>query len=218
MDGNRRWAKAQGLKPSEGHLKGYQTLHDLALYALLEKKIPFISAFVFSTENWSRTEEEVGYLMRLVTRALGEYLDEFHRKDIRILVLGSRDKLDRGVLRAVEQAEEKTKNNGSGTLALCFNYGGQKEIVDAAKKLIDEGASAGNLSEESFAQALYHPEVPPLDMVIRTSGEQRLSGFMLFRAAYAEFLFLDKHWPEFTKDDIDAALLEYSKRQRRYGK
>lgn len=218
MDGNRRWAKAQGLKPSDGHSQGYKILRDLSLYALLDKKIPYVSAYVFSTENWSRTEEEVGFLMGLVTRALDEYLDEFHQNNIRVLVLGRRDKLNSSVIKALDKAEATTKNNTGGTLALCFNYGGQAEVVDAAKNLIESGTSSEDVTIESFAGALYHPEVPPLDLIIRTSGEKRLSGYMLWRAAYAELLFLDKHWPEFSREDVDAALEEYLKRQRRYGK
>lgn len=218
MDGNRRWARAQGLKTVEGHLRGYKNLRDLAIYALVEKKIPFISAFVFSTENWSRAEEEVSYLMNLVLRALTEYLDEFHEKNIRILVLGRRDKLSGKVVKAIETAEAKTKENNGGTLALCFNYGGHAEIVDAAKKLIERGIKVEDLSEEVFASELYHPEVPPVDMIIRTSGEERISGFMLWRAAYSELLFLEKHWPEVTTDDIDYVLEQYAKRQRRFGK
>jgi undecaprenyl diphosphate synthase len=217
MDGNRRWAKAAGLKSVEGHFRGYKNLRDLAIYALVEKKVPYVSAFVFSTENWSRTEEEVGYLMNLVLRALTEYLDEFHQKNIRILVLGQRDKLSDKVVEAIKTAEAKTKDNSGGTLALCFNYGGQAEIVDAARSLIEQKVSAAEVSIETIAGALYHPEVPPLDLIVRTSGEQRLSGFMLWRAAYSELYFVDKHWPDFTTADIDAALDEFAKRQRRFG-
>ncbi len=217
LDGNRRWARARGLKPMEGHMAGYRNFYELSRYTFLEKKIPYLSAFVFSTENWKRTEEEVGFLMRLVTRAISEYLDDFHRDNIKILILGSRDKLSKPVLKAIENAEEKTKDNTGGTLALCFNYGGQQEIVDAAKSLVEQNVDPAGLDIDSFAQALYKPEVPPVDLMIRTSGEQRLSGFMLWRVAYAELLFVDKHWPDFTRQDIDAALDEFASRQRRYG-
>lgn len=217
MDGNRRWARSQGLKTFEGHFKGYKNMRDLALYALKEKGIPFLSAYVFSTENWSRTEEEVGYLMNLVLRALTDYLDEFHKNNIMVVVLGSRDKLSPKVVKAIETAETKTSANTGGTLALCFNYGGQHEIVDATKKIIEQKIDASTLDPEKFSQFLYHPEVPPLDLVVRTSGEQRLSGYMLYRASYAELLFVDKHWPEFTTEDIDMAIDEYAQRQRRYG-
>jgi len=217
MDGNRRWARANGLKTFDGHFKGYQNMRDLALYALKEKSIPYLSAYAFSTENWNRTKEEVGYLMNLVLRALIEYLDDFHKNNIRLLALGTRDKLGAKVIKAIETAEEKTKHNTGGTLALCFNYGGQQEIVDATKKIIEDGLDVQTLDNEKFSQYLYHPEVPPVDLIIRTSGEERLSGFMLWRAAYSEFLFVDKHWPEFDKSDVDAALEEYAHRQRRFG-
>lgn len=217
MDGNRRWAKARGLKTIEGHYKGYENLRDLALYALIEKKVPFVSAYVFSTENWNRTKDEVGYLMKLVTRAFTDYLDDFHKNNIRVVVLGQRDRLSKQVLAAVENAEAKTKNNTAGTLVACFNYGGHAEIVDAAKKIAEKKLTPEQITEETFAKELYHPEVPPVDLIIRTSGEKRLSGFMLWRASYSELLFIDKHWPEFDKSDIDAALDEYAYRQRRYG-
>lgn len=217
MDGNRRWAKDHGLSANEGHLRGYKILRELSRYALLEKKIPFVSAFVFSTENWKRAEGEVGFLMNLATRALDEYLNDFHKDNIRILVLGRREGLSPKVLKALEQAEKTTKDNTAGTLALCFNYGGQQEIVDATKELLEQKADPSSLDIDKFASVLYHPEVPAVDLVIRTSGEERLSGFMLWRASYAEFYFIDKHWPEFTKTDVDAALNEYARRQRRYG-
>ena len=217
MDGNRRWAKSQGLPTFDGHQKGYNNLRELVLYALKERGVKYLSAFVFSTENWSRAQEEVGYLMNLVLRALKDHLDEFHRENVRIVVMGTRDKLKPNIIAAIEKAESTTKRNTGGTVALCFNYGGQQEIVDAAKKLLEAGANPANLTIEDFAAQLYHPDIPPLDLVIRTSGEQRLSGFMLWRSSYAEFLFMEKHWPEFTKKDIDFALDEYSKRQRRYG-
>ncbi len=218
MDGNRRWAHSQGKKPQDGHLEGYKRLHDLGRYIFLEKKIPYLSVFAFSTENWQRAEDEVGFLMKLVVKALNDYLDEAHNDNIKILALGGRDKLSKEVLQAIETAEAKTAGNTAGTLAICFNYGGQQEIVDATKKLLASGANPDSLTIDSFADCLYHPELPPLDMIVRTSGEQRLSGFMLWRSAYAELLFVDKHWPEVTTADIDFAVEEYSKRQRRYGK
>jgi len=217
MDGNRRWARERGLKPTEGHSQGYKILKDLSLYLLIEKKASFVSAFVFSTENWKRAEEEVGFLMALVPKALKEFLNEFHEKNIRVVFLGRRDGLSQKVLKSLETAESRTAGNSGGTLALCFNYGGQAEIVDATKKLIEQKANAANLNEEEFAAALYHPEVPPLDLIVRTSGEERLSGFMLWRAAYSELIFIDKHWPDFSRQDIDSALAEFDKRQRRYG-
>jgi len=218
LDGNRRWAVAQGKTKMAGHMAGYKNFYTLSRYALIDQKIPYVSAFVFSTENWQRTKEEVGYLMRLVTRALTEFLEDFHRGNIRILVAGSRDGLDDSVLEAIEKAETQTSGNTGGNLVLCFNYGGQAEIVQAARNIIEQKIDPKNLTIDTFAEQLYKPEVPALDFVIRTSGEHRLSGFMLWRSAYAELYFTDKMWPDFTTKDLDIALEEYAHRQRRYGK
>lgn len=198
-------------------MASYKKFYELSRYAFFEKKIPFLSAFVFSTENWKRTQEEVGFLMRLVIRAMDDYLDDFHRDNIKILILGTRDHLGKKVVEVIEKTEAKTRNNTAGTLAICFNYGGQQEIVDAAKKLIEQKIDPDSLDLDTFYNALYKPEVPPLDLVIRTSGEQRLSGFMLYRAAYSELYFVDKHWPDFDESDLDKALTEYAQRHRRYG-
>lgn len=216
MDGNRRWAKDQGLLVLKGHQRGAEVFKDISL-AAFDRGIKFLSAFVFSTENWQRAEEEVGYLMKLVVIASEKYLDEFHQKGIKIIIIGQRDNLSPSVLKAVRRTEEKTKNNTRGTLVLCFNYGGQQEILDAVQKLASK-PPLKELTPEIFEQNLYSAEVPPLDMIVRTSGEQRLSGFMLWRAAYAELLFINKNWPDFTEKDLDNALKDYANRQRRFGK
>lgn len=218
LDGNRRWASARGLKVMQGHLESYQKFSALARHCFVDQQIPYLTAFVFSTENWKRTEEEVSFLMNLVIRALSDYLDEFIEMNVRIVILGSRDKLSKKLIQVIEEAEAKTAANTGGTLSLCFNYGGQQEIVDAARSLVESGIAADGINEQTFAQHLYHPEVPPIDLVIRSSGEQRLSGFMLWRSSYAEMLFVDKHWPDFTNQDLDAAIAEYGNRHRRYGK
>ncbi len=217
MDGNRRWAKSKGLKPSDGHLEGYKRLRELSKYVLKEKNVPFVSAFAFSTENWSRAKDEIGFIMSLVVRAFKEYLNEFHHDNIRVLVLGNREKLEKKVIRAIEAAETKTKNNTGGTLAICLNYGGHLEIVDAVKQILKEKINPDDLTTEDLSKHLYHPEVPAVDLLVRTSGELRTSGFMLWRAAYAELAFVDKYWPEVTTKDIDQTLDDYSRRQRRFG-
>lgn len=217
LDGNRRWAKEQGLKTLEGHRKGAEVFRDIALHAF-DSDVQYLSAFVFSTENWSRTAEEVGYLMDLVVKATEKYLDVFHKAGIRIVILGRRQNLDDKVLKALERTEEKTRNNTKGTLALCFNYGGQEELVDAAKHLIAQGITPQEVTRDVLCGALYAPEIPEVDLLIRTSGERRTSGFMLFRAAYAELYFSEKYWPDFSDRDFDEALEEYGKRQRRFGK
>tara|TARA_Y100001936_G_C15999461_1_gene627056 strand:- start:51 stop:749 length:699 start_codon:yes stop_codon:yes gene_type:complete len=216
VDGNRRWAKAHGLPTYEGHLAGYNALKEVGL-ATLAAGVEYMSAYVFSTENWKRSADEVKKLMGLTLKVLGSDVPEFNKHNVRLKVIGSREGVDPKIIKAIEKAEAATAGNTGGEFALCFNYGGQREIVDAVKKLVQEGVSADEITEESIARHLYAPEVPPIDMVVRTSGEQRLSNFMLWRSAYSEFLFLEKNWPEMTKDDVTAIIKEYAKRQRRFG-
>lgn len=216
LDGNRRWAKERDLPTLEGHRQGSEVFKALSL-GLFRKGIRYVSAYVFSVENWSRTNEEVGYLMKLVTKAAETYLDDFNRAGIRIVALGSRDGLSATVLKAIDKAEKKTEKNTAGTLALCFNYGGHDEIIQATKQLIQQNIEADDITKEVFESALYHPEIPPVDLLLRTSGEQRISGFMLYRAAYAELLFVDKYWPDMTMKDMETALATYAERNRRFG-
>ncbi len=216
LDGNRRWAKEQGLPTLEGHKRGSEVFQEIALHAF-KRGVTCVSGFVFSTENWQRTEEEVGYLMRLVSKAVDNYLETFHAEGIKIVILGRRDGLRARVLKSIQKAEETTKNNTKGTLALCFNYGGKDEIVDAVKQIVDSGLDSSQISTETVSENLYHPELPDIDMLIRTSGEQRLSGFMLWRAAYAELYFCNKFWPAFTTEDLDKVLECYGSRERRFG-
>ena len=217
LDGNRRWAKARGLKTIDGHKEGAEVFKRVSL-AAFEKGVTYLSAFVFSTENWQRAKEEVSFLMKLVVRAVELHLDEFHKKNIKIIVVGSLENVPKSVLGAIRRTEEKTSTNSGGTLALCFNYGGRTEIVDAAKAMLASGVDADALTEEKFHAYLYKPELPDVDLLIRTSGEQRTSGFMLWRAAYAELLFVPKMWPDFTVEDLSECISEYSRRQRRFGK
>lgn len=213
LDGNRRWAAANGLPKLEGHRKGYDNLKDIAK-AAFERGVSFVSAFVFSTENWNRTAEEVKYLMNLAHRVLTRDVQELNKENIKVVWLGSRERVSPKLLKAIAEAEASTKGNTKGTLCLCFNYGGQDEIVEAVRKLM---VSGGEVTKETFAGALYQPTVPPIDLLIRTSGEYRTSGFMLWRAAYAELYFTEKYWPDFTTTDLDAALAEYGRRERRFG-
>lgn len=216
LDGNRRWAKDHGLKTLEGHQQGAEVFKTIAL-AAFERGIPYLSAYVFSTENHNRAKDEVSYLMKLVIKATEKYLDEFHKKGIRIVVLGSRDGLNPQVLKAIDRTVGKTKSNKKGTLALCFNYGGQQEIIDAVKAMAEKGIDLTKLDKETFEQFLYAPEVPPVDLLIRTSGEKRTSGFMMWRTEYTELHFADKYWPDFTMDDLNDAIEIYENRERRFG-
>ncbi len=215
LDGNRRWAKQHGLPTLEGHKQGAEVFREIVLECF-DRKIQYVSAFVFSTENWQRTQEEVSYLMMLVLRVVEKYLDVFNEKGIKILVLGSREGLDDKVIKALDRTIEKTSQNTNGTVALCFNYGGKMEIVDAIKAVpVNE---IKTLTPDKFEQYLYSKNLPPLDMIIRTSGEKRLSGFMMWQSEYAELLFLDKCWPDFSAKDLDNVIEEYKKRKRRHGK
>jgi undecaprenyl diphosphate synthase len=216
VDGNRRWAKQRGLPTFQGHVAGYKAVHEVTR-ACFDSGVKYVSAYIFSTENWKRGEDEVGNLMKLVLKIATDDLHIFQENNIRIKIIGSRDRLDKKVLKAVENVERETAGNDRGTLAVCFNYGGQQEIADACKKIVQEGVQADDVTPELIEQHLYAAEVPPIDIIVRTSGEQRLSNFMLWRAAYSEFLFLEKFWPDMTKDDVAGILEEYSRRSRRFG-
>jgi undecaprenyl diphosphate synthase len=217
MDGNRRWAKERGWLTVRGHRQGEQTLREAA-HHIFDAGVEYLSVYAFSTENWQRAETEVSYLMRQVKIALKRYIDEFVDEGVRIRFLGVRDNLDKGVLQAIEQAETATAGNRKATLAICFNYGGQQEIVDAMKALLREGADPDTLDIETVTNKLYAPDIPPIDLLIRTSGEQRISNFMLWRAAYAELAFSELYWPDFSGEEFDRILKDYMTRGRRFGK
>lgn len=213
VDGNRRWAKEKDLPTLEGHKKGFSKIETIAA-KVFNSGIKFASFYVFSTENWQRSQEEVSYLMQLMRTGIGRLSKKMLKNDIRCLVLGSEKNVPEDLLKSIREAEDLTKNCKSGTACFCFNYGGQQEIVDAANK----AAKNGEITIESLSKNLYQPEVPPVDLIVRTSGEERISGFMLWRAAYSEFIFLKKYWPDINEDDIDEVLKEYQNRQRRFGK
>lgn len=216
IDGNRRWAKKHGLPTYEGHLAGYNAVKEVA-FATLEQGVQFMSVYVFSSENWKRSQEEVKALMSLVLRLFTTDSKMFDENNIKLKVLGMREGLDTKILKAIDKLEERTKNNTAGTLAVCMNYGGQREIVDAVKKIVQSGVDADKIDETLIAENLYGSEVPPVDVIVRTSGEKRLSNFMLWRSAYSELIFMDKMWPDMTKDDVTAIIKEYSRRHRRFG-
>jgi undecaprenyl diphosphate synthase len=213
LDGNRRWAKARGISTQQGHLEGYNTLKKVVDIAF-DKGISYVSAYIFSTENWKRTKDEVGFLMDLALRLVVRDLQEIQDKNIKIVWLGSADNLSDKLQKALAKAVEETKNNTRGTLALCFNYGGQQEITDAAKACV---ANNEEITPDTIASHLYGAEVPPVDLVIRTSGEHRTSNFMLWRAAYSELYFTDTLWPDFDETNLDEALADYAIRNRRFG-
>ena len=177
--------------------------------------VDYVTFYVFSTENWNRTKEEVGYLMQMAATQIPKLAAKMAKNNIKCVVLGGEDHVDAKLLKTIRSAEEITKDCTGTTVCFCFNYGGQQEIVDAAKKLAESGA---DFTVENFNKSIYHPEIPPCDMIVRTSGEQRISGFMLWRAAYSEFLFLDKYYPDMESEDISNIISEYNSRNRRFGK
>lgn len=221
VDGNRRWAKEHGLPSSEGHRRGYEVLKKIA-YVCKDRGIKYMSAYIFSSENWGRSADEVGYLMKLFLFAFRHDMRKFIDDGFRIVFLGRRDRVSQEILDIMDEAETESAGNSDATLAIHFNYGGHAEIIDAARHLaadVQSGrADLAEMTDDKFRQYLYHPEVPDMDMMVRTSGEQRVSGFALWRIAYSELMFLDKKWPDMTEADIDTVIAEYSHRNRRFGK
>jgi undecaprenyl diphosphate synthase len=213
MDGNRRWAKSHGIPTYEGHLAGYNKIKDVTR-ASVDAGVKYISFYAFSTENWDRTEKEINYLMKLFLRMFTSDLDEVVGENVRIIIAGTDDRLDKKIIQAARAAEKKTANNTKATVLVCFNYGGQKEIVESVKRLV---ASGDEITEQGISDHLYAPDVPPCDIIVRTSGEQRLSNFMLWRAAYSELMFIEKSWPDMEASDVDKVIQEYNNRSRRYG-
>lgn len=213
-DGNRRWAKARGLPTIEGHKKGLEAIEKLVNGAS-EAGIKYITFYVFSTENWGRSEKEVSYIMKLAETRILKYAEKLVKKNARLVVLGSKIRVSPKLASAIETAERITADCTGITVGFCFNYGGEVEIADAATAAVRDGKE---ITPETIRSRLYHPEVPDLDMVVRTSGEERISGFMLWRASYAEFMFMQKFFPEMTEADIETIIKEYKKRNRRFGK
>lgn len=216
MDGNRRWARGRGLPTFEGHRRGYEKMKEVGRWCL-ERGVENITVFAFSTENWRRSEEEVNYLMRLINRVLTTDIDEFNRLGLRLKIVGRRDGLSDDIQQAAETAQQRTVTNTKGTLYVALNYGGRAEIIDTAKSILRAKVPPDDIDESSFAKFLYAPEAPNLDLIIRTSGEQRLSGFMLWHSVYSELYFITKHWPEFSEEDLDLSLAWYRDRERRFG-
>ena len=220
MDGNGRWAQARGLPRYEGHRRGVEAVRR-AVRAASDMGISFLTIYSFSTENWSRPPAEVALLMGLLKRFIRNDLAELHANNVRVRVIGAREGLKADIATLLSEAEELTRHNKGLTLAVAFNYGGRQEIAEAARRLATL-AVAGRIdpqaiSVEHFAHALPSRDIPDPDLIIRTSGEQRISNFLLWQAAYAEFVFLPLYWPDFDRAALEAALDEYYTRERRYG-
>ncbi|OGF27933.1 di-trans,poly-cis-decaprenylcistransferase [Candidatus Falkowbacteria bacterium RIFOXYB2_FULL_47_14] len=216
MDGNRRWARERNLSTLEGHLKGYNKMKSVPEW-FFSRGVEIISLFAFSTENWNRGRDEVNYLMKLLRRALKDDFEEYNQREYRLIVSGRIDELPGDLPEVCADAMIKTKDNSKGTLNICLNYGGRAEIIDAIRKMIKNKIEIEQVHEGMLRKYLYHGDLPDPDMIVRTSGEYRLSGFQLWQSAYSELMFLKKYWPEFEKADVDIILEEYANRKRRFG-
>lgn len=217
MDGNGRWAEQRGLKRTEGHAAGEDALFD-TVEGALDLGISWLTVYAFSTENWSRPTDEVRFLMNFNRSLLRNRRDELHGKGVRIRFIGRRDwRVPRGVLRSIDEATELTHANRRMTLTFAFNYGGRAEIVDAVKAVMKEGISPDKVSEKDIRRHLYAPDMPDPDLVVRTSGEYRISNFLLWELAYSELVFTPVFWPDFRRENLFEAVREYQARDRRFG-
>ena len=220
MDGNRRWAKAQGKPASFGHKAGAKTLEKIVRYAN-KIGLEYITVYAFSTENWKRAEEEVKALMMLLQSYLDDYSKRADTENIRVKILGDISALAPGMQKSIQNCMERTKDNTGVTFNIALNYGGRDELVKAIKNIAQEVKEGKidiqDISEEMVSNNLYTKGEPDPDLLIRTSGELRLSNFLPWQLVYSEFLFIEKNWPDFTEEDLDNAIVEYEKRTRKFG-
>ncbi len=217
MDGNGRWAKERGLPRSEGHRAGYQNIRGVVEH-LGHAGVQYITLFAFSTENWDRPGNEVDSLLELAREVIGAETAALHEKNVRVLHVGRLDRLPEGLQNEIRQAVELTGANSGLTLCVAFDYGGRVEIVRAARAIVEEGLRPDEITEDSFASRLFTSGIPDPDLVIRTGSEFRISNFLLWQSAYAEFYSAPVNWPEFKGSRIEAALDEYARRERRFGR
>ena len=221
MDGNGRWAKKRGFARNIGHKKGAEVVIETAK-AAKDLGVSYLTLYAFSTENWKRSEEEVSGLMNLLREYLDKNFEELKKNNVRIVFIGERSMLDQDIVSKMEKLEQETKHNKSLTLQIALSYGSRLEIVSAVKKIADLVAKAdisvSDINEDMFSKFLYTSDVPDPDIVIRTSGEQRLSNYLLWQSAYSELFFTDTLWPDFTKEELTQIIENFKTRERRYGK
>ena len=220
MDGNGRWAAARGLPRVEGHRRGVEAVRR-TVRAATDIGIQYLTIFSFSAENWTRPASEIGELMGLLRRFIRNDLADLHKANVRVRVIGEREGLASDIARLLIEAEELTRENDGLTMVVAFNYGARQEIVRAARRLAEEVAAgalkASNIDLDRLTQALDAPDLPDPDLIIRTSGEQRLSNFLLWQSAYAELVFVPTYWPDFDRAALEGAIREYQQRERRFG-
>ena len=217
MDGNGRWATQRGLKRTEGHAAGEHALFD-TVDGAIELGLEWFTVYAFSTENWKRPPDEVRYLMGFNKGILERHAEDLNERNVRINFIGRRDwRVPRGVMRRIDWAMDLTQHNTGLTFTIAFNYGGRAEIIDAVRALVAEGTPAEKITEASIRRLLYDPEMPDPDLMVRTSGEYRISNYLLWQLAYSELVFPDILWPDFRKQDLADAIREYQARERRFG-
>jgi len=216
MDGNGRWAKERGLSRQAGHRAGTENIRRIINY-LGERGVPYLTLYAFSTENWARPRPEVRALMQLVARVIKREIKELHERGVRLVHLGRLDNLAPSLRRQVLDAIDLTKGNTEMTVAVAFDYGGRAELVDAVRRIIVDGLSPDKVDEETISSYLYTAGMPDPDLVIRTAGEMRLSNFLIWQAAYAEYYSTPTYWPDFGPENIEEALRAYAGRERRFG-
>lgn len=221
MDGNGRWAKKRGMLRTFGHQSAIKSVRD-TLRACNELHIPYLTLYAFSSENWSRPLDEVGFLMNLLFKTLVKELKNFQKNDVRLRTIGDLSRVPEKARDELLKVVEETKNNKTGNLTLAISYGSRDEILRAtqriAQDIVDKKIDIVDINEKTFKKYLYSPEIPDVDLMIRSSGEQRISNFLLWQMAYAELYFTDVLWPDFRKKDFYNAIINYQQRQRRFGK
>ncbi len=215
LDGNRRWAKAKGLSTFEGHKKGYEKVKDILQWAK-ESHVPFVIAYAFSNENWNRAVEEVSYLLGLFKTTLTAGVEELHAEGFRVRCIGELSRFSPELQELIRVAEERTRGNPGPTLVLALSYGGRKEILHAVLRATQAGKEA--LTESEFASYLWTHDIPDPDLIIRTGGERRLSGFLTWQSVYSELFFIDTYLPDFSKEEFQGILREFGTRERRMGR
>jgi len=216
MDGNRRWAKKRMLPAKLGHAEGGKTLKKIC-EAANEMGIKYLILYAFSTENWKRSQDEIDEIMRLIREFLDEFIQKFKSQDTRIRFIGDRSRLDKDIIDKMNYVEDLTKDKEGTTLVLAVNYGGRDDIIRAFKKINNFGVDINELTENDFANYLDTAGIENPELIIRTSGEQRISNFLIWQSAYSEFYFVDKYWPDFTKADLEDAIYDFCNRNRRFG-
>lgn len=216
VDGNGRWAKNMGKIRSYGHLKGYENLKKIINYVNDNLDIKYISLFIFSTENFKRSKDEVDYLMNLFKKGFKEEKDVYIKKNMKVVFSGKKEGLSNDIISIIEEIESSTKDNTGLVVNFCLNYGGRSEIVDACKKIIDDKIDKNDITESLFSKYLYK-ELPDIDLMIRTSGEQRISNFMLWSLSYSELYFTKTYFPAFTTNELLEIIDDFNNRDRRYG-